>query len=66
MSANGKTAGTTKVTLWQAPKAKNPKVAQLTIGTPVAIADTNGEFVLVEGKGYRGWVHQKYLTRDAE
>ena len=66
LSANGKTAGTTKVTLWQAPKAKNPKVAQLTIGTPVAIADTNGEFVLVEAKGYRGWVHQKYLTRDAE
>jgi len=66
LSANGKTSGTTKVTLWQAPKAKNPKVAQLTIGTPVAIAETNGEFVLVEGKGYRGWVHQKYLTLDAE
>ena len=39
---------------------------ELTIGTPVAVAETSGEFVLVEGKGYRGWVHQKYLTLDAD
>ena len=66
LSANGKTSGDVKVTLWQAPKAKNPKVAQLTIGTPVAIVETNGDFVLVEGKGYRGWVQKKNLKQDDE
>ena len=38
------------------------KVAELTIGTPVAVAEKNGDYYLVEGKGHRGWIHKQYLT----
>ena len=66
LSTNGRTAGTAKVVLRATPKAKGAKVAELTIGTPVAILETGSEYTLVEGKGYRGWIMNKYLTPDAE
>ena len=64
LSMNGKTAGTAKVVLRSTPKAKGAKAAELTIGTPVAVVETGAEYTLVEGKGYRGWVQNKYLTLD--
>ena len=64
LSMNGKTSGTAKVVLRNTPKAKGAKVAELTIGTPVTIVETGDKFTLVEGKGYRGWVQNTYLTPD--
>ena len=65
LSMNGKTSGTAKVTLRNSPKAKGARVADLTIGTPVAVVETGKDYTLVEGKGYRGWVQNRYLTQDA-
>lgn len=65
LSMNGKTSGQAKIVLRNTPKAKGARVAELTIGTPVAIVETGKEYTLVEGKGYRGWVQNKYLTPDA-
>ena len=64
LSMNGKTSGTAKVVLRYTPKAKGAKVAELTIGTPVTIVETGDKYTLVEGKGYRGWVQNTYLTPD--
>ena len=64
VSMNGKTAGTAKVTVRNTPSAKGVRVADWTIGTPVAIVETGKEFTLVEGKGSRGWIQNKYLTPD--
>lgn len=65
VSMNGKTAGTAKVTARYTPSAKGAKVTEWTIGTPVAVVETGKDFTLVEGKGYRGWIQNKYLTLDA-
>ena len=46
-------------------KAKAAKVTEWTVGTPVAIVRSDGDFVLVEGKGRRGWIQKKYLTPDS-
>ena len=64
LSMNGKTAGTAKVVLRASPLAKGAKVAELTIGTPAAVVETGEEYTLVEAKGYRGWVLNKYLKPD--
>ena len=32
---------------------------------PVAVVEAGKEYTLVEGKGYRGWIQNKYLTMDA-
>ena len=65
VSANGKTAGTAKVTVRNTPSAKGARVTEWTIGTPVAVVETGSDFTLVEGKGYRGWIPNKNLTPDA-
>ena len=65
VSANGKTAGTVKVTVRNTPSAKGARVTEWTIGTPVAVVETGSEYTLVEGKGYRGWIPNKNLTLDA-
>ncbi len=62
VSMNGKTAGTAKVTVRAGTKKNSARVAELTIGTPVAVAEKNGDYYLVEGKGHRGWIHKQYLT----
>ena len=64
VSTNGRTAGTAKVTIRNSNSPKGARVAEWTIGTPVAILAKDGEYYLVEGKGSRGWIHQKYLTPD--
>ena len=65
VSANGKTAGTVRVTVRNTPSSKGARVTEWTIGTPVAIVEAGKEYTLVEGKGYRGWIQNKYLTPDA-
>ena len=65
VSKNGKTKGTAKVTALKAPKAKSGEAAQWTIGTPVAVAEESGDYLLVEGKGCRGWILKDNFTPDA-
>lgn len=62
LSLNGRTSGTAKVTVRAGTKKNSARVAELTIGTPVAIAEKSGDYFLVEGKGRRGWIHKQYLT----
>ena len=62
VSMNGKTSGTAKVTVRAGTKKNSAKVAEWTIGTPVAIEEKNGDYYLAEGKGRRGWIHQQYVT----
>jgi hypothetical protein len=64
VSANGKTAGTVKVTVRNTPSAKGARVTEWTVGTPVAVVEAGSEYTLVEGKGYRGWIPNKNLTLD--
>ena len=64
VSMNGKTAGTAKVTARNTTSPKSSPVADWTIGTPVAVVKKDGDYLQVEGKGRRGWIHQKYFTAD--
>ena len=66
LSANGKTAGTAKITLRSTNSAKSARVADYTIGTPVAVVAENDDQLLVEAKGRRGWIQKKYYTPDGE
>ena len=65
ISMNGRTAGTAKVTARNAPKSNALRVTEWTIGTPVAVVEAGKEYTLVEGKGFRGWIQNKYFTPDA-
>ena len=64
ISVNGKTSGTAEITVHLNPKATSKKVTAWKAGTPVAVAGQEGEFLLLEGKGVRGWVHEKYFAPD--
>ena len=64
ISVNGKTSGSTEITAHKNPKASSVAVTKWKPGTPVAVVEESEEFLLLEGKGYRGWVHQKYFTPD--
>ncbi len=64
LSVNGKTSGTAKVTLRQTSSGKSAKVAELTIGTPAAVVAEDGDQLLVEAKGRRGWIQKKHFTQD--
>ena len=61
---NGKTSGTAEITVHLNPKATSKKVTAWKAGTPVAVAGQEGEFLLLEGKGVRGWVQEKYFAPD--
>ena len=62
VSVNGKTSGSSKVTVRVGTKKNSAKVTEWTVGTPVAIAEKSGDYYLAEGKGRRGWIHKQYLT----
>lgn len=62
ISINGRTAGTSPVNVRKEPSAKARDVGSWKPGTPVAVISKEGEFYFLEGKGLRGWVHEKYLT----
>ena len=64
VSQNGRTAGTVKISIRNAAGAKSREITQWTIGTPVAVVARSGEYLQVEGKGRRGWIHQKNYTPD--
>ena len=66
VSINGRTAGTAPVNVRRDPSAKGKTIGEWKPGTPVAVAAKDGEFYLVEGKGLRGWVQNKFLTLEGE
>ena len=62
ISLNGKTAGTSPVAVRREPSAKAKSIGEWKPGTPVAVVSKVSDFYLLEGKGLRGWVSEKYLT----
>ena len=64
ISVNGKTTGSVQITVHRNPKGNSDDITKWKPGTPVAVVERDGEFLLMEGKGYRGWVHEKYFTPD--
>ncbi len=62
ISKNGKTAGTATVAVRAEASAKARQITEWKIGTPVAVVREDGDFLLVEGKGMRGWVKKEFIT----
>ena len=62
VSLNGRTAGTSPISVRKEPSSKSKEIGTWKPGTPVAVAGKDGEFYLCEGKGLRGWIQEKYLT----
>ena len=66
IAVNGNTTGALEITVHLNPKADSIKVTTWRSGTPVALVEKQGDFWLTEGKGVRGWVHEKYIQLDQE
>ncbi|MBQ6400287.1 MAG: SH3 domain-containing protein [Clostridia bacterium] len=66
IAVNGKTTVAATVRIRREPKAKSKIMTEWKAGTPVALVREEGDFMLVEGKGLRGWVEKKYLVPDEE
>ena len=64
LAKNGNTSGSLQVTVHLAPDAKSTGVAVWKTGIFVAAAEKQDSFYLLEGKGQRGWVHEKYVIPD--
>jgi len=64
IAMNGKAVGNTAVIVHLNPQAKSMKIAQWKVGTPAAVIEKKDEFYLLEAKGMRGWVHEKYFIPD--
>ncbi|MBO7662088.1 MAG: hypothetical protein J6U01_01820 [Clostridia bacterium] len=64
IAVNGKTAGTATVRVRREPKNKSKIMAEWKAGTPVAVVQEEKDFLLVEGKGLRGWIEKKYFLAD--
>ena len=41
-------------------------MVQWETGTPVAVVEKQNGYLLLEGNGQRGWVHEKYVILDLE
>jgi len=66
ITLNGKTAGTSPITVRKEPSAKAKSIGEWKPGTPIAVISEKGDFCFVEGKGLRGWVNQKFLKLEGE
>ncbi len=67
ITVNGKTAGTTPVSIRKEPSGKAREIAGWKPGTPVAVVGRVDGYWLLEGKGQRGWAPEKYVkTEGAE
>ena len=64
IAQNGNTNGGSQVTVHLNPDKKSTGLAIWKTGTPVAVAEKQGSYYLMEGKGLRGWVHEKYFLPD--
>ena len=66
IAQNGNTSGGSQVTVHLNPDKKSTGLFLWKTGTPVAVVEKQDSYVLVEGKGCRGWVHEKYLLLDEQ
>ena len=64
IAMNGSTSGTRTVAVHRNPKANSDKLESWKTGTPVCVVEKQGDFYLLEAKGFRGWVHEKYVILD--
>ncbi len=64
VSLNGRTAGTAEINVRAEPSAKSREITGWKPGTPIALIEKKDEFYFAEGKGFRGWLHEKYVTLD--
>ncbi len=64
ITMNGNTSGGQQVTVHLNPDRKSTGLAMWKTGTPFAAVEKQGDYWLVEAKGMRGWVHEKYLLWD--
>ena len=62
ISINGKTRGTATVKARASASAKARTIANWKIGYPVTVIRQEKDFYLVEAKGIRGWLQDRYLT----
>ena len=63
---NGNTSGRATVKLRFGPSEKHRVVSSWKTGTEVCVITESGDFLQVEAKGTRVWVHRDYLTPDWE
>ena len=66
ISVNGNTSGRATVKLRFGPSEKHRVVSSWKTGTEVCVITESGDFLQVEAKGTRVWVHRDYLTPDWE
>ena len=66
IAQNGNTSGGSQVTVHLNPNAKSTGLAMWKTGTPVAVVEKQDSFYLLEAKGMRGWVHEKYVILDQQ
>ena len=66
IAQNGNTSGGSQVTVHLNPAAKSTGLAMWKTGTPVAVVEKQDHFFLLEAKGMRGWVHEKYVMLDQQ
>ena len=63
---NGNKTGGHQVTARLNPDKNSTGLFQWKTGTPVAVAEQQDSWFLVEAKGCRGWVHEKYILLDEQ
>jgi SH3-like domain-containing protein len=64
IAVNGKTTVASTVRVRREPKGKSKIMAEWKAGTPVAVVQEENDYLLVEGKGLRGWIEKKYFLAD--
>ena len=66
ITQNGNTSGGSQVTVHLNPDKKSTGLFLWKTGTPVAVVEKQDSYCLVEAKGCRGWVHEKYILLDEQ
>ena len=61
---NKNTSGALQVTLFLKPDSKSTGLAVCKTGTPVAFAEKQDGFCLVEAQGRRGWLQEQFIQPD--
>ena len=64
IAMNGYANGGSQVTVHLSADKKSTGLALWKTGTPIAAIEQQDSWWLVEGKGLRGWVHEKYILWD--
>lgn len=66
IAKNGSTSGAASVTVHLNPKQNSTGIKTWKTGTPVVLVEQQGSYCLVEGKGQRGWVNEKFIIWDKQ